>query len=43
MTNNSEEIDFFDKFIEKGLKERLQHVIETPFEQMPYTKAIDIL
>lgn len=39
----SEDISFFDKFIEKGLRERLEHIINTPFERLPYTQAIEIL
>lgn len=38
-----EDLQFFDAFVEKGLVQRLQHVAETPFEHLPYTKAIDIL
>lgn len=38
-----EDLQFFDAFIENGLLERLRKVAETPFEHLPYTKAIDIL
>ena len=31
LENNPEEIKFFNDFIEKGLKERLEHVVVTPF------------
>lgn len=38
-----EDLEFFDKFVEKGLIERLQHVAQSPFVHLTYTKAIDIL
>ena len=38
-----EDIEFFDKFISKGLVERLQKVVDTPFERITYTYAIRIL
>jgi len=38
-----EDMDFFNKFIEKGLIERLQNVLSSPFERITYTQAIDIL
>jgi asparaginyl-tRNA synthetase len=37
------DMEFFEKFISKGLIERLQHTLNTPFERMTYTQAIDIL
>lgn len=38
-----EDMKFFDSFIEKGVIAKLEHVIKTPFEQLPYTDAIEIL
>lgn len=38
-----EDMQFFDQYISKGLIERLQHVINTPFERTTYTYAIRIL
>lgn len=38
-----EDMQFFDKFISQGLIERLQHVINTPFERASYTYAVRIL
>ncbi|HSX10170.1 MAG TPA: asparagine--tRNA ligase [Chlamydiales bacterium] len=38
-----EDLQFFDQFIEKGLIERLQNVVATPFAHFTYTQAIDIL
>lgn len=39
----SEDLVFFDQFIEKGLVERLKQVIDTPFARLTYTDAIAIL
>ena len=36
-------MQFFDKHISPGLIERLQHVIDTPFERATYTYAVRIL
>jgi asparaginyl-tRNA synthetase len=38
-----DDMAFFDLRIEKGLIDRLKHVIETPFRRLPYTEAIRIL
>jgi len=38
-----EEMEFFNKFIDKGLFERLDNVVNSEFERLTYTKAIDIL
>ncbi len=38
-----DEIDFCNSFVDKGLKDRLLHVAETPFGRVSYTEAIDIL
>ncbi len=37
------DMEFFDQFIEKGVIERLRHVIDQPFEQISYTEAVSIL
>ncbi len=37
------EMDFFEKFFEKGLKEKLTGVIENDFKVLDYTEAIEIL
>lgn len=37
------ELDFFEKFFEKGLKDKLKNVMENDFEILDYTKAIEIL
>ncbi|RMD64448.1 MAG: asparagine--tRNA ligase, partial [Planctomycetota bacterium] len=38
-----DEMAFFDQRIEKGLIERLRHVVESPFERMSYTRAVELL
>ncbi len=43
LENCSEDLEFFHKHISPGLIERLQHVINTPFERTTYTFAIRIL
>lgn len=43
MEHCHEDMEFFEKFISKGLIERLRHVIETPFERVSYTYAVRIL
>ena len=40
LENAPEEIDFFNSFVDKGLKERLQHVASSEFGRMTYTDAI---
>lgn len=43
LENCPEDMEFFDAFIEKGLIERLKHVVESPFAHLTYTQAVDIL
>lgn len=43
LENCPDEIAFFDKFVCKGLRERLQNVLEKPFVRISYTEAIEIL
>jgi asparaginyl-tRNA synthetase len=38
-----EDLEFFDKFIEQGLIQRLQAVAESSFVHLTYTQAIEIL
>lgn len=38
-----EEIEFFNKFIDKGLVERLNHVANSDFARVTYTDAVEIL
>jgi asparaginyl-tRNA synthetase len=43
MKNNMDDLQFFDERIEKGLIERLQKVIDTPFKRISYTECVEIL
>jgi len=43
LANNMEDMKFFDEWIEKGVIERLQKVVATPFKRLTYTEAITIL
>ena len=38
-----QEIEFFNSFVDKGLKERLEHVASSDFGRVTYTEAVDIL
>lgn len=37
------ELEFLNKFISKGLIDKLTHVAQTPFKKITYTEAVDIL
>ncbi|AJA49843.1 asparagine--tRNA ligase [Clostridium pasteurianum DSM 525 = ATCC 6013] len=43
MKNAPEEMEFFNKFIDKTLFDRLQNVVNSDFGKITYTEAIDIL
>jgi len=43
LENAPEEMAFFEQFIQKGLLERINHIIESDFERITYTEAVDIL
>ncbi|WP_315070351.1 asparagine--tRNA ligase [uncultured Clostridium sp.] len=38
-----EEMQFFNQFIDKGLLERLNHVVSSDFARVTYTEAVEIL
>ncbi|NRT78402.1 asparagine--tRNA ligase [Clostridium beijerinckii] len=38
-----EELEFFNQFIDKGLLERLNHVVSSDFAKVTYTEAVEIL
>lgn len=38
-----QEIDFFNQFVDKGLKERLEHVANSDFGRVSYTEAVELL
>ena len=43
MQNCPDETDFFNKWVDKGLKDRLTHVATSDFARVTYTEAIQIL
>lgn len=43
MDNAKEEMEFFSNFIDKGLIERLENVVNSDFGVITYTEAIDLL
>lgn len=43
LENAPEEMKFFNSFVDKGLLERLNHVVNSDFERVTYTKAVEIL
>jgi asparaginyl-tRNA synthetase len=43
MENAREEMEFFNNFVEKGLLEKLDNVVNSEFGRVSYTEAIDIL
>ncbi len=38
-----DEMDFFNSFVDKGLKDRLEHVAGSDFGRITYTEAVEIL
>ncbi len=38
-----DELNFFNSFVDKGLKERLEHVASSDFGRVSYTEAVEIL
>ncbi|HAL63772.1 MAG TPA: asparagine--tRNA ligase [Clostridiales bacterium] len=43
LENAPEEMEFFNKFIDKGLLERLNNVVSNDFARVSYTEAVEIL
>ena len=43
LENAPEEMEFFNKFVEPGLLERLENIVNNEFERITYTKAIELL
>ena len=43
MAKCPDEMEFFNSFVDKGLKERLEHVASSAFGRVSYTEAIEIL
>lgn len=43
LNNCSDEIDFFNSFVEKGLKEKLEKLVSSSFKRITHHEAVDIL
>lgn len=43
LENAPEEMNFFNSFVDKGLLERLNHVVQSDFGRVTYTEAIKLL
>ncbi|MCH5159792.1 MAG: asparagine--tRNA ligase [Clostridiales bacterium] len=43
LTTCPDEIEFFNNFVDKNLKERLTALVNSKFERMSYTRAIELL
>ncbi|MBQ1310972.1 MAG: asparagine--tRNA ligase [Blautia sp.] len=43
LENAPEEMNFFNSFVDKGLLDRLNHVLNSEFGHVTYTEAVDIL
>ena len=43
LENAPEEIQFFDSFVSKGLKDRLSAIVDAEFSRITYTEAVEIL
>lgn len=43
MENAKEEMEFFNSFIDKGLIDRLENIVNNNFECITYTEAVDLL
>ncbi len=43
LRRRADDLKFFDERIDKGVLERLRHVVEKPFRRLDYTEAVEIL
>ena len=43
LTRRADDMDFFNQRIEKGVVDRLKHIIEKPFRRISYGEAIEVL
>lgn len=43
LDNAPDEMEFFNSFVDKGLKERLDAIVKAEFGRVTYTEAVDIL
>jgi asparaginyl-tRNA synthetase len=43
LENHGGDLEIFEKFVDKGLRERLEFVASRPFERISYTDAVELL
>ncbi|MDA3938790.1 MAG: asparagine--tRNA ligase [Spirochaetia bacterium] len=43
LDNSSEDMNFFNSFVQKGIIDDIKHVINSPFTHLTYTEAVEIL
>jgi len=43
LENNEGDLAIFEKFVDKGLRERLEFVASRPFERITYSRAVELL
>lgn len=43
LENAPEEMEFFNKFIDKGVLDRLNNIVNSDFERITYTEAVELL
>src|SRR6056297_3749593 len=43
LENCSDDMDFFNKWIQKGVKESIQNVVDSRFQHVTYSKAVELL
>ncbi|GAA5122202.1 asparagine--tRNA ligase [Luteolibacter yonseiensis] len=43
LTKSDDDLTIFEKFVDKGLRERLEFVASRPFERISYTDAVELL
>ena len=43
LVNAPEELEFLNQFVDKGLLERLQHIVKSDFARVSYTEAVELL
>jgi len=43
LENSDDDLSIFEKFVDKGLRERLEFVASRPFERISYTAAVELL
>jgi len=43
LENNADDLEFFNSWVDKGLKARLENVLSKPFKRITYTECITLL